>query len=268
MGLDPGFGGVDNPPPTDVGLIADLLSLIYAVYNVLVAVANFLYGLIKALVGVLVIIYGKIRDFLKMVWENYIKKAIPWILQHIQKVRNWLKRTIGPIIKRLETIKRWYDEHILKQQLRLIRMIQTIRRFLGILRLFHIAWAAKLDNALADVQNRIAKEISITRGILNQIINTLQLAFDPTLILTRNVLGASLLSNLGAIKRIFGYGSNRPLTAAEQATIQNDNTRYYKANVDAYVKTLLVTGPTDEDLALAEQFRQALEAATNTTIPV
>jgi hypothetical protein len=267
MGLDPGFGGVDNPPPTDVGLIADLLSLIYAVYNVLVAVANFLYGLIKALVGVLVIIYGKIRDFLKMVWENYIKKAIPWLLSHIQKVRDWLKRTIGPIIKRLEAIKRWYDEHILKQQLRLIRMIQTIRRFLGILRLFHIAWAAKLDNALADVQNRIQQEIAFIRGIFNQIINTLTLVLDPTLFVTRGVLGGTLLGNLGALKRIFGYGDNRILGASEQATIDRQHSLYFESTVRTHLGTLATSGPTTDDQDDRKVARQALTDAVNAPLP-
>lgn len=267
MPFDDGFGGIGDPPGTDLGLWADLLGLIMAVYNLLAQAINYVYNLLRALIGILVSIFRALLKFLHHIWENYVKKAITWLATHIGKLRAWLKRVIGPIIKRLEKIKKWYDEHILKQQLRLLQLIQTIRRFLGILRLFHIGWATKLDNALADIQNKIRKEIAFTRGILNQIINTLALVFDPTLIIRRNALGASLLSNLGAIKRIFGYGSNRPLTAAEQATIDHDRTRYYKSNVDTHLKILSVSGPTDEDLALRESARQALEAATGEPLP-
>src|SRR5258708_39503116 len=129
----------------------------------------------------------------------------------------------------------------------MMQVCQTVWRVLGILRLFHVKWATKLDNSLADLQNRIEQWISIVRGTLNQIINTLAIAFDPTMVITRNLLGASLLSNLGAVKRIFGFGDNRILSASEQATIAHDSTQYYKSKVDAHVNTLLATGPTAED---------------------
>jgi len=267
MGLDPGFGGAGDPPSLDLGLFAELLSFIVAVYNLLVQVAVFLFHLILALIQVLVTIFSKLIKALVFIWENYVKKFVSWIASHIAKVRDWLKRVVGPVLRWFQKLKHWYDTHILPQQLRLIRMIQTIRRFLGILRLFHIKWAAKLDSALADVQNRIAKEIAITRGILNQIINTLSLVLDPTLIIRRNALGASLLSMVGAVKRIFGYGSNRPLTQKEQDTIDHNRTRYYKSNVAEHLRVISLTGPTDEDLAMRVAARQALENATGEPLP-
>jgi hypothetical protein len=149
----------------------------------------------------------------------------------------------------------------------MLQLIQSIRRFLGILRLFHVAWAAKLDNSLADLQNRIEVSISIVRGTLNQIINTLAIAFDPTLLLKTNVLGASLLSNLGAVKRIFGFGDGRLLSAAEQTTIDKDHTLYFKSTVDTHVHALLATGPTADDKTRRTAFRQALADATNSPLP-
>jgi hypothetical protein len=86
-------------------------------------------------------------------------------------------------------------------------------------------------------------------------------------VLTRNLLGASLLSNLGAVKRIFGFGDNRILSASEQATIERDHALYYKSTVDSHVKTLLATGPTAEDKARRTQFRQALAETTGTPLP-
>jgi hypothetical protein len=269
MGLAPGNGLPPTGPPVGWldGIIAAIIAAFNWLLNLLIAIANFLWSVLVSIVKALVTIFQAGFKFLKHIWENYIKKGISWLASHIQKLRAWLKRIVSPVIKWLQKIKKWYDEHILKQQLRLIAMIQKIRRFLGILRIFHIKWAATLDNALADLQNRIQKEIAFIRGIFNQIINTLALVLDPVLLVKRNVLGGSLLSNLGAIKRIFGYGGNRIFSASEVATIDHDSTLFYKSNVDEYVKTLVTTGPTAEDKARDEEIRQALEAATNTKLP-
>jgi hypothetical protein len=267
------YGLGDDPfqpsPPDGYGGGVDpfvLAALIWLI-NTLVSVVQFFWNLIVHIVKVLVVLFQAIAKFLDHLWKNYVKRAIQWLASHVQKLRAWLKRTIGPIIKRLQKIKQWYDQHILKQQLRMLQMIQNLRRILGILRLFHVKWAAKLDGALADMQNRIETTIAVVRGTLNQIINTLAIAFDPTMLITRDVLGASLLSNLGAIKRIFGFGDNRILSATEKATIDKDHSRYFRSNVDAHVKTLTDTGPTVEDNSLRIEFRQSFAEATNTILP-
>lgn len=255
----PGFSG-----PEPGGSAFDLVNWIL---QLAAAILIWTRNLFAFLVKILLSIFHALGKFLLHVWQNFIRKAVTWLASHYQKLRAWLKRTIGPIIARLEKIKKWYDDHILRQQLRMLQILQTIRRFLRILRLFHVRWAATLDNALADIQQRIEQSIAIVRGTLNQIITTLALLLDPTLLITRNVLGGSLLSNLGAIKRIFGYGDNRILSASEQATIDHDHKLYYTSTVDAYVKTLRTSGPTDDDRARVNDFVQALSETTNTTLP-
>ena len=267
-GFDPGGGPPDEPPVLFGIDLSAVINLINQVIAFLVAIANFLFSLILSLVKALVAVFKIVGKFLLHIWTNYIKRGITWLASHVQKLRAWLKRTIGPIIKRLEKIKKWYDQHILKQQLRLLQMIQAIRRFLGILRLFHIKWASALDNALVDIQNRIEHSIAIVRGTLNQIINTLALVFDPTLLIRRNALGASLLSNLGAVKRIFGYGDGRILSASEQATIERDHSLYFAATAKAHLETLNATGLTDDDKARRAALAKALAEATNTTLPI
>ena len=271
MGLPPGWNGPDNPDTSynftagnDFGA---LVNLIFEVFYVLQRVSAFIWSWVVYIVKALILLFQRLKKFLLHIWQQYVRHAIQWLALHVHKLRAWLRRTIGPIIKRLEKIKKWYDEHILKQQLRMIQMLQTIRRVLGILRIFHVKWAAKLDNSLADLQNRIETSISIVRGTLNQIINTLAIAFDPTMVITRDLLGASLLSNLGAVKRIFGFGDGRILSASEQATINHQHALYYKSTVDAHVSTLTATGPTAEDKARRIEFRQAFAEETNTTLP-
>lgn len=269
MPLDFGDGPIDTGDPGGIfsGIVAAIEAALVWLYNLIVSVILFFWNLIVSIVNALVTVFKTIGKFLLNVWNNYIKKAVTWIASHIQKLRDWLKRVLSPVIKFLQKLKHWYDTHILAQQLRLLQMIQRIRRFLAILRLLHIHWADKLDQALADVQQRIQQSIAIVRGTLNQIINTLALVLDPTLFIGRHILGGTLLGNLGALKRIMGYGDNRIATPDELATIDRDHSRYFKANVDEHVKTLLATGPTDEDKSLRDEFRKALAAATNQSLP-
>jgi phage-related protein len=266
-GFDPGSGPPDQPPVLFGIDLSAVINLINQVIALLVAIANFLYSLILALVKALVAVFKSLGKFLKHVWTCYIKTGIKGAWDHLKKLRGHLKCALKAIIKRLEKIKKWYDDHILKQQLRFIQMIQRIRRFLGILRLFHIKWAATLDNVLVDLQNRIEHSIAITRGILNQIISTLALVFDPTLVIRRNALGASLLSNLGAIKRIFGYGDGRILSASEQRTIEHQHSLYFKETVTTHLQTVNESGPTEDDKANRTAARKALTEATNAALP-
>ena len=269
MGLSPGDGPFQPAPPDGFGdgLAYAILAALNWLLNALLAVIVWIWNLLVTVVNAIVSVFKTVLKFLAHIWQNYIKPAISWLVKEYQKVRAWLKRILGPVLKRLQAIKKWYDEHILKQQLRLLLLIQQIRRILGILRLFHVKWAGWLDNALADIQNKVQQSIAITRGILNQIINTLAMVLDPTLLITRNVLGGSLLGNLGAIKRIFGYGDNRIISASEQATLDKDHALYHKDTVETHARTLVQSGPTDDDKARREAARKALADVTNTSLP-
>jgi len=247
----------------DVAIWEELVSI----WGTIVQVANFFWSLITTIVSVLVFIFRALLKFLKHIWENYVKAAIVWIYNHAIKQDSWLQRHIRAVVKRLQKIKDWYDKHILKQQLRMLQFLQTIRRFLGILRLFHVKWAAALDQDLADIQNRIEQTIRITRGIFNEIINTLAMVLDPTLLIKTNVLGASLLSNVGAVKRIFGYGGNRIFSGDEVATIDKQHSLYFTSTVQTHQQALVTSGPTQDDLDNRKAARQALTDEINAPLP-
>jgi hypothetical protein len=269
MGLP--FGNIPGfPDPPDIGILSTLewiLSILQWVVSVLIAVLQYVIALINVLVNALLSVFKAIGKFLLHIWTKYLPNAIKWLACNYQKARDWLKRTFGPILKWFQKVKKWYDTHILPQQLRLLRFLQAVRRVLGILRIFHIKWAAALDNVLVDIQQRIEKSIAITRGILNQIINTLALVLDPTLLIFRNVLGGSLLQNLGALKRIFGYGDNRILSASEQATIDKQHSLYFASTVKDHVGTLACIGLTNDDQDNRKAARKALSDAVDAPLP-
>jgi hypothetical protein len=252
--VPPPNGGADQ----NIEFLAGIAALFNAINLALFQLWQFLGQVLKAIA----LVFNTLGKFLLHVWQRYVKKAITWLASHVQKLRAWLKRTIAPIIKRLEKIKKWYDTHILKQQLRQIQMIQRIRQFLAILRLLHIGWATKLDAALMDVQNRIEQDIALVRGTLNQIINTLALAYDPSLLIRSNVLGGSLLGNLAAVKRIFGVSWHGPLTPTETTQLDHNVGRYSESTADSHIATLSTTGLTAYDLSEVSDFRKALSDVT------
>src|SRR6266404_623120 len=264
MGFDVGDGPINPGDPSGFfsGIIAAIYAALVWLYNALISVIIFFWNLLVALLNVLVAVFKTLGKFLLNVWNNYIKKGILWLASHIQKLRDWLQRVLKPVVKFFQRLKKWYDDHILKQQLRLLQTIQKIRRFLGILRIFHIHWADKLDKMLADVQNRIERNIAFVRGILNQIINTLALVMDPTLLIRRNVLGGTLLSNLGALKRIFGFFYHGPLTAAETTHLDNNVGRYQATTADSHIATLASNGLTDYDKSELSAARAGISGIT------
>lgn len=208
-------GGIGDLPPTDpigppgpisggIDLIPWIQGLAAAISQLAQFIAKFFTLIVNAL--------RALGAFLLHLWQNYVKKAIAWLARETRRLLAWLKRTIKPIIDRLEKIKKWYDEHILKQQLRMLQLIQQIRRFLGILRLFHVKWATQLDNALGDVQNRIEQAISIVRGHLNGIINWLNALSNPIWIAGLLHKGGFFIRSLDALFRGIGIGGLSSLT--------------------------------------------------------
>jgi hypothetical protein len=212
-------------------------------------------------------LFGSIGKFFENFWNHFIKRAILGLLKLWENIRDRLARLLGPLLRWLQRIRQWFDTHVLPILLRYINLIQRIRRFLVVLRLLHIHWADALDSQLAKIQGKLTAVIEVVRGTLNQIISTLALVMDPSLIIRRNILGASLLSHLGAVKRIVGYGDNRILTADEAKEIDRDANRYKAATVTAHVTQLAASGLTDEDKAEREAARRALVEAFDTALP-
>src|SRR5712664_4579924 len=132
MGLPPGFGDcqpgdvnscIPSPPPLEPPSTGNFGISVAWLISLITGIANSIFNLIAKLVTALKLVFSRLSKFLLHVWQNYVKKAITWLASHYQKLRAWLKRTIGPIIRRLEKIKKWYDTHILKQQLRMLQFL-------------------------------------------------------------------------------------------------------------------------------------------------
>jgi hypothetical protein len=251
-------------PPDLSGAVNQLQTAVSQLVDQVQTLMDRLVKVLKTIGG----LFNSVWDFLKHVWEDYIKKALQWLASHIAKIIDWLRKHLKSLLDHLKAWKKWYDQHILPQQLRMIAMIQNVRRFLGILSLFHVKWAQKLDATLADIQNRMVQTVLLIENTFNQIINTLAIAFDPSLLLRTNVLGASLLGSLAAVKRILGYGGQRALTGAEAALQLYESTRYKHGGTAGHVNALAAGGLTAQDQTERTQARAALTAITGSPNPL
>jgi len=248
--------------------IASIVTQLFIIlWNYLIILFTFLWNVIVALANGVLAVFQTIGKWMVNVWQNYIRPGIVGAINIIEKIRGLISHWANKIIGWVQKAQAWYNRHILPGLQRQIALIQKIRQFLTVLRIFHVKFAVKLDNYLAQLQGEIQQSIQAVLGTLNLVIDWIAIITDQTNLIRRNVLGAWLLTNLGALKRVIGYGNNRPLTANEQA-LQNQNAgRYATARANDHINALTSTGLTANDLADRAAARKGISDATGTPLP-
>lgn len=264
MGFFDFLGAVGNI----FGEIAAFFGALFAfLWNVMIALFQFIWDTLVAVVNAIVNVFQKAQTFFEHLWTDYLKVAFGKIWDWIKLLFTHPLQAIRQLLKWLQKVRAWYDTHILKILQRQIQMIQRIRQFLAVLRIFHVKWAQRLDDKLASIQGKIEASIEFVRGYFNLIIDWIALIVDPQSVIRRSVLGAWLITHLGPLKRIVGFGDSRPLTQDEQDQIAKDSQRYTAANVKEHINTLALTGPTADDQMQRAAARAALEAAIGQPLP-
>jgi hypothetical protein len=264
MGFLDFLSGVGNV----FGQLASITSEIFSfLWQIMAQLFSFLWDTQVAVYNWNFSTFLSVGKFFRNIWTNYIKIGLLWVMKEIGKLWSFLHRILDPILKWLQKIRKWYDTHILPMLLKELQLIQRIRQFLALLRIFHVKWAQALDDKLLSMQGKITTSIEAVRGYLNMIISWISLVTDPSMIIRRNTLGAWLLSHLGGLKRIVGYGGNRPLTASEQAMLDHEAVRFRPDTMKAHREYVLANGLTDEEKYVRAANRAAIEEATGQPLP-
>jgi hypothetical protein len=264
MGFFDFLGGIGSI----FGQLSQIISQLFIIlWNAMLQLFVFLYNTLVAVVNAIVAVFKNVGKFFARAWTDYLKPAVRGLFDHVIRLFDRLHRLLAPLLKWIQKIRKWYDTHILPILLKQIQMIQRVRQFLAVLRVFHVKWAQTLDDKLLRVQSKITLTVEAVRGYLNQIINWIALVTDPGMIIRRNTLGAWLLSHVGGLKRIVGYGGNRPVTSDEQKAMDKAHALYFTTTVQDHVTALSLTGLTDDDLARREAVRRALASATGAALP-
>jgi hypothetical protein len=176
-----------------------LLGAIVYLYDLLVAALTFLYGLLVAFVN---FIWGILVDIVKVFRSLYnfmVNDVIKPVLNTIHNFFTWLDSLLKPVLNYLHRLRVWYDKYWNKYVKPQLALISMLRKFLVILKLFHVHWATVLDNELAKLQARIIHNTEILRQRLNSIISWVQLIADPYGLIQKGVLGPSIGRDLDSI---------------------------------------------------------------------
>lgn len=191
------FGIIDSVNAYLSNAVAFLASIVGWLLSAVVFLANSILALGTFIKNALV----AIGNFLQNLWDNVIKKGISGLLSWLKRKGQWLELKLKPTIDYLKQLRTWYDRYYRLHILPIINMIQRIRRFLLILRLLHIHIADKLDKYLTTFERDLNRIFLTIHGALNQIIDWLNLASNPTSLGRLVLVSIATRRTIGAITR-------------------------------------------------------------------
>lgn len=221
-GYDPGqfFGGIID---SLVGIINAIIAALVFLFNLLVAVFQFLYAALVAIAQALVTGIKLIARGFAHVISDIVHGRFLHLFQDYLDLKAKLTAWLAPVLRLLHRIKAIFDKFVLAPLLRYINLIQQMRKFLVVFRILGFKWAKKLDAQLADMERRVVQNVLVLESWINFAISAVSLIMDPSLIMRKNFLLASLLSFLGAVKRVVFFGANRTPSSDETKQAHQDN---------------------------------------------
>lgn len=258
------FGGGFNPGDYFGGAIASIeaaISAIVAALNfiwaTLVAVANFIWNALLVVARVLVSAVKVIARGFVHVLSDIVHGRFLHLFQDYLDLKAKITAWLTPVLRILARIRALFNQFVLAPLLRFINLIQHIRQFLTVFRLLGFKWAKRLDNSLLKLEQKVVTNTLVLQAWINLAISVLDLIVDPSLILRKNFLLASLLSALGVVKRVVFFGHNRSLSTDEKAKQDQANHLLDK-------HTQLVTGSSKTGFAfnpVVTEMRTGVDAA-------
>jgi len=220
-GFDPGqfFGGIID---SLVGIINAIIAALVFLFNLLVAVFQFLYAALVAIAQALVTGIKLIARGFAHVISDIVHGRFLHLFQDYLDLKAKLTAWLAPVLRILHRIKAIFDKFVLAPLMRYINLIQQMRKFLVVFRILGFKWAKKLDAQLADMERRVVQNVLVLESWINFAISAVSLIVDQSLIMRKNFLLASLLSFLGAVKRVVFFGANRTPSSDETKQSQQD----------------------------------------------
>jgi hypothetical protein len=192
----------------DLGGLTALWQALVFLFNLLVAVANFLLKLILQLWDIIKSVVGWVAKVFKTLWDSFFKKIFVSLFNALRKLHGWLEAHLGPIIKWIQHARAYLDRLFRLYVKPILNMLQHVRQFLGVLRLLHIKWAAALDAKLGKVEADIAGLFLAVRGILTGAIDILNCLADPLNLFRRPTAVLSIRRIIPSLVRVL---TGRPM---------------------------------------------------------
>jgi hypothetical protein len=204
-------------------VLTDLGNALKAAYNILSRLAGFILNLLKQLLDEVVKgILGVLQDLRNLLTDLYKDVLVP-IVNGVLAIRKAL----------LDVYQRFIRPMLI--------VLQNIRRVLSILAAFHIAFAQKLDSALADLEARITRPLFYLLTLVNGVANWVNLIITAGYLLQKSVFLNSLNAYIGESINLQLNAMTAPpdpaAIAAAQAANQVPTAAQAVADFDAFLTT-------------------------------
>jgi hypothetical protein len=201
-------------------LVTSIDAVIVAVISQIQKAVTALGQALQAAYQILSRLGGFILNLLKTIWDDVVKGLV----RALQDIRQLLKDLYDDVIKPALAALQQIRQRLLDIYTRLIRplilIIQRLRQFLAILKLFHIGFATKLDNALADIQRRITQPLFFLLSYVNTVANWLNLILTAGYLLQRPLWLFSLNAYKGSTINLLTNAMTVPVSAADLSAAQ------------------------------------------------
>jgi hypothetical protein len=190
-------------------------------------------------------VLGSVWGFFRKLWDRVLLPMLQRLDRYVVRLFKWLRDTFGPIISFLQEVRRkilaFYDKWFRP----IFDTIDVFRRILGIFSLFGFEWSRKLDQALAELQDRLLAPIRLVLEKVNQVIDIVDRIVTLDGLVQRVTLIRSLLKYQKDALNVWWQSVHRPLTPDQQQEYQRPlQTRTIAAvNDDARAYVLLGGGP-------------------------
>lgn len=165
----------------------DASGLLDAVYSALQWLYDLIVAIFKWLVSALNVILSAQQTAIannyaaeQFTWAGFFKKLLLALPNAIIALHQWLEDHLGKVLDFLNKVKKWLDRFFNTYIKPFLVLIQRIRRFLLVLRLLHIKWAAALDRRLGQIESDIARVFLTIRGRLTDLISVVNAITDPS----------------------------------------------------------------------------------------
>lgn len=223
------FGGGFDTGSFFSGILASIVSVVNAIvaalnymWKVLVEAINYAWNALLAVARVLVNAVKLVARGFVHVLSDIVHGRFLHLFQDYLDLKAKLTAWLGPVLRILMRIRQLFNQFVLAPLLRFINLIQHLRQFLTVFRLLGFKWAKRLDNSLVRIEQKVVTNTLVLQAWVNLAISILDLVIDPSLIFRKNFLLASLLSFLGAVKRVVFFGANRTPTPDEKKQANQD----------------------------------------------
>lgn len=205
------FGNAVGAQLINLGKIISVV--VNGLIGVIAAMQQALSGIVSALSSTL----QKLASFLISAYDWLVKSWLGKLIAVIRSIRDKVNRFLAPLLKEIQ-IMRQNEQIVFNLYVKpLLNFISRLRQILLVFRLFHLKFAAQLDQDLAMVEGKISQVVIDVRAQLNQLTDYINIILDPLGNLSYGLYIQRALSSIGALFNALHAAQNVPIGAKDAA---------------------------------------------------